>query len=157
MTNKELAKFRSKYLREGFREAVRDMRQINEANDMATADQVDRFVDAVTIWSYRLNEICQVQWISVAYSPAVKELREIYQSSIVQSSSAMNKLVNIRKKIKAGQPLSDRNLKTAKDAIDQIAPALEKSFVLAEKAYKIIYDASIKSLKDSTRALKEFI
>lgn len=156
MTSRELAKFRSKYLREGYRKAVKNMKQINEANNMATAEQVDEFVDKVSFLSSRINEICQMQWIAVAYNPIVKELKEIYQSSIVQSSPAMSKLVNIRKKIKMGQPLTDRNLQAAKAAIDEVAPAVKKAIGLAEKAYKLIYDSSLETLNKYAKSLKSF-
>lgn len=164
MNNKELIEFRSKYVREGYRKAVKEiMMQINEADDIVNAEQIKEGIKAVASYQFRISEIInqyrglQLSRVSdITNNQELKEFGELYKRSLSTLSPEMNRIMKARKAIIKDRPLSDRQLQNIKIAIETIMPDLEKLFILAQKALRICYNTNMKLLSNEMNDLKTF-
>lgn len=164
MNNKELIEFRSKYVREGYRKAVKEiMMQINEANDMDNVEQIKKDIDAVLTYQSIISEIIgqyrRIQLLRVFdidNNQELEEFEKLYIASFSELSPEMNRIMKAHKAIIKHQPLSSRQLQNIKITIETIIPDLEKLFILAQKALKIFYNTNKKLLNDRMNTLKTF-
>ena len=165
MTSKQqLNEMREKYRREGYKLAIREMKNIKNGMRLDEADispakpeQIIDLVRALDIINTNVIAVVTCKWIAVAYNDDVKKLKALADQSLFSSAPAPRKLRDFARKISAGENISATQLKAAGIAIKEIQDAIKKAIPLTKKGAKIMYNTITGNLEIGAKRFNEAI